>query len=177
MSRLSDAFASGAFAPTPRHPLSAVQYRVALAAAVALSAAIGIVACFDATSAGAVRVAGPELTSVLRFMAVVKAAMALGAGSLAWWRLGCPVGPGVALPCIAACALMAAAPGLIWSMEHVVLGAALFHAGLLLILILSWADRGEVQAIALGKRRFSQRRVAGTATSLRRNGGSVQGGS
>lgn len=151
MSRLTDASASGAFiSAAPQSALPAPRYRIALVIAVALAAVAGIVAGQDAASAHAVQVAGPDLTRLLRLMAAVKAAMALGATWLAWWRLGYPASLRVAAACIVACALMAAGPGLIWSMTHVALGAVLVHAGLLLMLILSWADRAGVKEMVAG---------------------------
>ncbi len=178
MTRLTDALAAKALRPeAPYSHVSAVPWRAALAAAVILATVAAFAAGRDAASAWAVQASGPELTQLLRFMAVVKLGMALGASGLAWWRLGNPLSAGLALSYLAACALMAAAPGLIWSMGHVVLGAVLFHAGFALLLLLGWADRGEIQAATLGRLRLGQRLATGTATSLRRNGGSVQGGS
>ena len=64
-------------------------------------------------------------------------------------------------------------------MAHIVLGSALFYAGLLSLVILGYVDRDKVQEVAprLGLLRAIQRRETTTAASVRRNGGSVQGGS
>ena len=61
------------------------------------------------------------------------------AGGLAARPPGAP-GPGLGLR--RGCTLMAAGPGLIWAMAHVALGAALLHGGLLLLILLGWADGG-----------------------------------
>lgn len=160
MTRLTDALASGAFVSNASQRTSTAQhYRIALAMAVVLAAVTAFAVGQDAASAQAVQAAGPELTRVLRFMAAVKAILALAASWLAWWRLGYPATPRLAVACIAACALMAAGPGLIWSMEHAALGAVMVHAGLLLMLILGWADRAGLQEVATsaGRRRAARR--------------------
>ena len=84
-----------------------------------------------------------ELAMLLRFMAAVKAMIALAVLGVTTWRLGHPAPPAVALLYLAAVALMAAAPGVIWQLAHVGVGAGLFHAGLLLFLGALVADRGE----------------------------------
>jgi hypothetical protein len=83
-----------------------------------------------------------ELAMLLRFMAAVKAVMALAALGVTTWRLGHPSTPAVALVYLAAVSLVGAAPGVIWQLAHVGLGAALFHAGLLLFCCALFADRG-----------------------------------
>ena len=85
-----------------------------------------------------------QLALLMRFMAGVKALMVVGALRLTHWRLLRPIGAPLATGYVAGIALMALAPGLIWSMDHIVAGAACFHAGLLLYLVLAWRD-GAVQ--------------------------------
>ncbi|MDQ2802819.1 MAG: hypothetical protein M3Y41_09090, partial [Pseudomonadota bacterium] len=94
------------------------------------------------------------------FMAVFKAALAAGAVWLVWWRSGYPVTLRLAMSYITACFLMAAGPGLVWSMAHVALGAVLVHAGLALLLAACWFDRGSTQDLvaALGERHARRRR-------------------
>ena len=120
----------------------AVRYRGALVVAVLLSAALAYLATPAADAAHAVAAAGPELTRLLRLMALVKLAMAAAALGLVGWRLGHPARPALAWAYVAGCTLMAAGPGLIWTMAHVALGAALLHGGLLLLILLGWADGG-----------------------------------
>jgi hypothetical protein len=83
---------------------------------------------------------GAELTRLLRFMAAVKAVIAVAGSGAVLWRLG----SAISLPRFAAyaltCAVMATGPGLIWSMSHVALGALLFHGGLFATILLFWND-------------------------------------
>jgi hypothetical protein len=83
-----------------------------------------------------------ELAALLRFMAAVKATIALAVLGVTAWRLGHPAPAAVALIYVAAAALMAAAPGVIWQLAYVGIGAGLFHAGLLLFLGALVGDRG-----------------------------------
>ena len=88
----------------------------------------------------AVANAGSDLTRLLRFMAVIKGVFALAAVGAVLWRLGSDVSLGRFATYGACCAVMAAGPGLIWSMAHVGLGALLLHGGLVALLILLWCD-------------------------------------
>ena len=81
-----------------------------------------------------------QLALLLRFMAVVKGAMAAAALALALWRLRRPASDRLALGYAVAVAMMATAPGLIWSLGAIVPGAGAFHAGLILYLVLAWRD-------------------------------------
>jgi hypothetical protein len=81
-----------------------------------------------------------QLALLLRFMAVLKAAMVLGAVGLTHWRLRQPIGDALFAGYVTCLSLMLVAPGLIWSLQHIALGAALFHAGLLGFLLLAWRD-------------------------------------
>lgn len=90
-----------------------------------------------------------QLVLLLRFMAVVKGAMALGALALVQWRLRRPASAPLALGYAAALMPMALAPGLIWSLAAIAPGAACFHAGFLLFLVLAWRD----DAVSLPARR------------------------
>ena len=85
--------------------------------------------------------ADPELLVLLRFMAVVKAAMAMVAMALVAWRLNGPVRPATALIYVAAVSSMAAGAGLIWQLEHVAAGAVMVHGGLVAAAVLAWFDR------------------------------------
>ena len=116
--------------------------RAVLAAALLLAAAAGWFATPEATAQHAIAQAGAELTRLLRMMALVKLALAAGAVWLVDWRLRYPVRPLLAAGYVAGVAAMASAPGLIWSMAHVVAGAALLHGGLALLLVLLWRDPG-----------------------------------
>ena len=124
--------------------------RVALVAAVAGAGVAGFLARGGDG-------AGSDLVLLMRFMAGVKAAMALGAVALVWWRMGAPVGRGTAAAYVAASALMAAGPGLIWDMRHVGLGAMAVHGGLSALLVVGWLDRAGWNGVlgeALAQRRM-----------------------
>lgn len=127
-------------------------HRGVLAVAVVAAVAVAFVAAHDGASVRAAAGAGPDLTRVLRFMALAKAALAAGALWAADRRLRHPATPVAAAAWIAACALMAAATGLIWSIAHVAAGAAAFHAGLALLLVLGWTDRASSPDIAADRR-------------------------
>ena len=88
----------------------------------------------------AVANAGLELTRLMRFMAVIKGAMAVGAAAALFWRLGSDVSFERFAAYGACCAAMAAGPGLIWGMAHVGLGALLLHGGLIALVVLLWRD-------------------------------------
>ncbi len=110
-------------------------WRPVLAAAVLGAAAAALLTGADPSAAD------PELLVLLRFMAVVKAAMALGAAALVTWRLGWPVRPAAAAGYVVATSSMAAGPGLIWQLGHVGAGAVLVHGGLVALIGLAWLDR------------------------------------
>jgi hypothetical protein len=127
-----------------------VGWRGAAVSLACVSALAGFAATGQAASAAAMHDAGPDLAMLLRFMAMVKAMFALGLVSLAAWRLGFPARPGVVAAYVAACVLMPAGVGLIWHLAHVVAGAVLFHAGLLTMLAVGWADQDDAGDLVLG---------------------------
>ncbi len=90
------------------------------------------------------------LVLLLRFMAACKAAGVVGAAALLAWRLGRPLGTGAFVGYVAALGLMAAAPGMIWSLGLIAPGALVFHAGLLTFLVLAARDDG-VTALRRGR--------------------------
>ena len=82
----------------------------------------------------------PPLAALLRFMAAIKFAGVIAASALVLWRVRTPLSSRATFASVAALASMALAPGLIWSLAHIVLAAALFHAGLLTLFVLAWRD-------------------------------------
>ena len=124
---------------TAVHRLSA---RSLLAAAVVLGTVAGFYATPHTTSAAAIADAGPDLVRLLRGMALLKVALVAGAAWFAGWRLRFPARPPLAALYVASLGIMAAGPGLIWSMAHVVLGAVLLHVSLATLLVLFWRDPG-----------------------------------
>lgn len=111
-----------------------------LLAALAAGAGWAIYATGATDSAEAMVRAGGELTRLLRFMALLKAAMATGALVAVWWRLARPATLGWLLTYLATGAAMAAGPVLIWGMAHVGLGSLLLHGGLFATLVALWRD-------------------------------------
>ena len=82
----------------------------------------------------------PGLVLLLRFMAALKGAAALGAAALLLWRMRRPLPAPASLLYGAGLASMASAPGLIWSLGPVAAGAACFHAGLILFAVAALRD-------------------------------------
>lgn len=133
--------------------------RVALVAAVALAIALAQL-LGQGEAAARAAAADPELTWLLRGMAVLKAGLALGAVCLVAWRLGYPASARLATGLIVAAALMAAGPVLIWHVAPVAAAALLFHAGMGLLLVLCLTDRSgaqELYAAATSMRRATRR--------------------
>ena len=126
--------------------------RLALVGAVAGAGALGFLL-------GGESAAGSDLLVLMRFMAGVKAAMALGAVALVWWRMGAPMGRGMAAAYVVAAAVMAAGPGLIWDMQHVALGAVAVHGGLSALMVSGWLDRAAWSGLlgaAVARRRLAR---------------------
>jgi hypothetical protein len=101
--------------------------------------------------------AGSDLVLLMRFMAGVKAAMALGAVALVAWRMGAPTGRGTVAAYVVATAVMAVGPGLIWNMQDVAYGAMAVHGGLSAIMLVAWRDRqgwNGVLGAAVARRRM-----------------------
>lgn len=98
-----------------------------------------------------------ELAMLLRFMAVVKAMIAVALLGLTTWRLGHPLPIWLGLLYSSGCALMMAAPGVIWHLTAVGSGAALFHGGVLLWLAALAADHDTARTLV--QRVVSARRL------------------
>jgi hypothetical protein len=139
-----------------------MSWRAFLLVAVIAAAGSAWLATPAASVAQATLAIDGELSMLLRFMAVVKATMALAALAATFWRLGYPASPMLATAYVGAMVLMCAAPGLIWQLAHVAIGAALFHAGLLLLVVALFADRGQVSALTgatIGRLRRAETRI------------------
>ena len=122
--------------------------RVAVAATLIACAAASLFATPADQTAQAIASAGPELTTLLRAMAVLKLALVAGGAWLVDWRLRFPVSPLRGGLYLAGLAMMAAGPGLIWTMAHLVVGAALLHGGLVLLALVLWRDPGSPAMLA-----------------------------
>ncbi len=81
------------------------------------------------------------LTLLLRFMAVVKGGMVLGAVAAAVWRIRVPASASVVLAYAVATAVMAAGLWPIWTGTRVAAGALLVHGGLAAFMVMAWRDR------------------------------------
>ena len=125
-------------AASPRSSHVALLVAVGLAVAVAHLLGGGEVAA-------RVAAADPELTRLLRGMAVLKAGLTLAVVGLVAWRVDHPASPRLLAGLIASAALLAAGPVLIWHVAPIVAGALMFHAGMALLLALCWADRSGAQ--------------------------------
>ncbi len=123
-----------------RRPGHTVILASTLVAAAFAGAALGRTHATDASGFEA------SLVMLLRFMAVCKAAGVLGAAALVVWRLGRPLGATAFAGYVVTLALMAAAPGMIWSLSLIAPGALVFHAGLLTFLVLAARDDGVATA-------------------------------
>lgn len=121
----------------PRLPAS-----VLVVVIVAAAAAAGFAITPHAATAQAITSAGPELTRLLRAMALLKTAIAAACAWFVLWRFKYPTSRPRAAAYFAALAAMAAGPGLIWGMAHIVPGAILLHAGLAAFLVIAWQDPG-----------------------------------
>jgi len=135
--------------------------RILLLAVVALAAVSGVFATDGAATAQAIARAGGDWANLLRAMAALKLLVAGAATAAVLWRFGAPV----SAPRWGAYALAAAAawagPGLIWGLEHIVLGALLLHAGLIAMAALVWRDpatRARLSEIIARRRAASQAR-------------------
>jgi hypothetical protein len=117
----------------------------------------------DADASRAARTAGPELAHLLQMMAVLKAVFAAGTLWLADWRLRRPIGPRAAALYVTGVAMMSVSPGLIWSLAHIVLGAALFHAGLALLIVLACNDSGVASLVRRTSRPRARHSTAGAS--------------
>jgi hypothetical protein len=119
--------------------------------------AAGLATGFLIEHSGAAASADPDLTRLLRAMALLKLLFAAAAAATTLWRLQAPIAPGLLSLYALAAFAMAAGPGLIWTMTHVVLGAALLHAGLIASLVLLWRDPevARLLAAAIARRRAS----------------------
>ncbi|MCK7474017.1 MAG: hypothetical protein MZV49_11975 [Rhodopseudomonas palustris] len=94
---------------------------------------------------------------LLRFMAVVKAVIAIAVLGITTWRLGHPLPIWLGLLYSSGCALMMAGPGVIWHLTAVGSGAALFHGGVLLWLAALAADHDTARTLV--QRVVSARRL------------------
>jgi hypothetical protein len=174
-------------------PASASLVRALVLALVAGAAIGGFVVGGQGASVDAVAEAGPELTRLLRGMALLKCL--LGAGALAGvlFRLGAPISRARLALYALGCVAMACGPGLIWRMDLVRTGAFLLHAGLLVVVVMLFRDppsagcsrsaspRGAAEGLRhahpahLASLRFVAALHRGVTTQRRRSAGRILG--
>ncbi len=111
------------------------RFALAGAGAIALAAGAGIGAIYATAPA-----TDADFLILVRFMAFVKAVMALAAAAIVAWRFGSAIARPLAAAYIVSVSLMALAPGLIWFEALLPLASGAFHSGLLLGLALAAGD-------------------------------------
>jgi hypothetical protein len=121
-----------------------VPWRVVLAVGAGFAATLAWFATAPDAAARQILHADAELVLLLRFMASIKATMALAVLAAAFWRLGFAVAPRQAVAYVAAAALACSAIGPIWHLSQVALGAAFLYGGLALFAVTMFSDRGNV---------------------------------
>jgi len=84
--------------------------------------------------------ADPDLSHLLRGMAVIKAALASAALAVLSWRFARPIPPATAMAYVVGAWLMAAASMIVWRLSFIGLGALAFHSGELMLLIVAWRE-------------------------------------
>lgn len=115
-----------------------VRWRAVFVASLLLAAAAG----FALGGRADVTAVDPELGRLLQFMAAVKGLLSLGLGGAFAWRLGHATPARLVPLYFASGAMLFAAPGLMWRLGYVGLGALFFHAGLLTALAAMGLDGG-----------------------------------
>ncbi len=137
-------------------PFSPAVARAVLCMVIAVAMAAGFVATSPAASALAMQHDGAALTRLMRFMALIKAGMAMLTAGAVFWRLALPATALRLAAYITSAAAMSAGPGLIWGMVHVGWGALLLHGGLLAAVLLLWRDpavAARLEALVAARRR------------------------
>lgn len=80
------------------------------------------------------------LVTLIRGMAIIKALLAVIAGSALAWRLGRPAGTALVATYLAGIWLMVLGSVVVWQCLHVGWAALLFHTGELTVLLTAWRD-------------------------------------
>jgi len=92
--------------------------------------------------------ADPELGTLLRGIALIKAGLAALAMGLVYWRLARPISGPVMAAYLGGVWFMAGASMLVWELTHIGWGALIFHTGELTILLVAWREhRAPLRAI------------------------------
>lgn len=129
-------------------PAGAVARRGAFLLLALAGLAAGFVLTGQAASAEAAKLAGEDLTRLLRGMAAIKVAIILPAIAAILWRLGTYASSALFAAYTASAVAMTLSIGLIWHMAHVGPGALLMHAGLIGTLVLLFRDKAVGQRLS-----------------------------
>jgi hypothetical protein len=127
-------------AAEPRPARAALTTALLRRLALLLSCALASVAVLLLAEPSGVQSADPDLARLLKGMAIIKTALLVLAGSAIWWRLGWPIGSGLAAGYILSATVAAAGAALVWSLTGLAFAPFLFDGGLLAFLILSLRD-------------------------------------
>lgn len=127
-------------APTRAAVFTPAKRRAGLLAVIAVAVIAGSFANPSQASHLAMVNDGAALTRLMRFIAVIKAGMAVVVSAVVLWRLGAAITLPWFIGYSSSCAAMAVGPGLIWGMASIGLGALLLHGGLLISILLVWRD-------------------------------------
>jgi hypothetical protein len=84
--------------------------------------------------------ADPELSLLLRGMAVIKAILVAAGLSALWWRFRWPVSIRLAAGYLAGAWLVTGATIMIWQLTTIAAAAVVFHVGEVTLLVLAWRD-------------------------------------
>lgn len=82
----------------------------------------------------------PGLATLLRGMAAIKTLMVVAAIALLAWRFGRPVAKRIACAYVIGASFVTGATTMIWQLSAIVPASAVFHAGLLMLLVAAWRD-------------------------------------
>ncbi|MEM7705845.1 MAG: hypothetical protein AAF358_09860 [Pseudomonadota bacterium] len=86
-------------------------------------------------------VVDPDLLALMTFMATIKAATALGAMGLSWWRLGRAASDHLSLALLLGPGSMIGASFAIWQLQHLLPAMIVFYGGLALVLWAAFVDK------------------------------------
>ena len=144
----SAAVPQAATTPAARAPLGHLGLSLCLLGCCAVAVLLGLAA----GSPAAAQRADPELARLLRGMALLKAGLVAGGVALLGWRLRFPIPRGLLCGYLCAISACAGASALIWQLSRFGVAAALFHGGLLALLVLAWRDTQDHPGLSLRRR-------------------------
>jgi hypothetical protein len=128
------------FAPTFRPPSRAQGHGVRPRGLLAIGVWVAVWAAVSLSGVAAHADIEPELAMLLRGMAVIKGLLTLAAVACVMWRLGRAVSPWALATYLVGTWLLAFANTLIWQLSWIGAAAALYHVGLLSLLVAAWRD-------------------------------------